>query len=137
MDAPIHYQPAHILQDRLASGSLTSEQLVEALTDRIAKHADALKTFISIAPRESVLEQARKLDAERKQGHVRSNLHGIPIVVKDIVVTDPSLGMTTTAGVAAFLDLKAKANSVLAQRLLNAGMIILGKTNMTELCGLK
>lgn len=137
MDTPLHYQPAHVLQDLINAGCLTSELLVEELMDRIARHAEGLKTFISLAPRESVIRQAKILDEERDRGHVRSDLHGIPIVVKDIVGTDPSLGMTTSAGVAAFRELKAKKNSVLAQRLMDAGMIILGKTNMTELCGLK
>jgi amidase len=60
--------------------------VVEAYLDQIERHNRAglaLQAIISVAPRESVLAQARILDEERRQGRkIRSALHGVPIVVK-------------------------------------------------------
>lgn len=52
-------------------------------------------------------------------------------------MTHPSLGMPTTAGAAALQTLQATRNAPLVERLLSAGLIVLGKGNMTEFCGMK
>lgn len=57
--------------------------------------------------------------------------HGIPIVLKDCFVTASELGMSTTAGSYAFVGAKASKNGAITQRLIDAGLIILGKANMT------
>src|SRR5215831_3586887 len=80
----------------LASGAVTSRQLVQAYLDRIAAfdHAGpALNAMIAINPR--ALADADALDAERRAGRTRGPLHGIPIVVKDNYDTTD---MPTTAG---------------------------------------
>lgn len=52
-------------------------------------------------------------------------------------MTDPSLGMVTSAGSYAIASLTAMRNATLVERLIEAGIIILGKGNLTEFCGLK
>jgi amidase len=85
----------------LDSGEVTSEQLIEAYLDRINENNYKglhLRAILETAPYESLIEQARQCDAERRKGKSRGRLHGIPILVKDNIATDSSLGMNTTAG---------------------------------------
>lgn len=54
--------------------------------------------MISVAPKHELLRIARKLDEERARGKRRGPLHGIPVVLKDNIMTDADLGMDTTVG---------------------------------------
>ncbi|KAH6971403.1 amidase signature domain-containing protein [Ilyonectria sp. MPI-CAGE-AT-0026] len=125
------------LQQWLEEDKITSTQIVQAYFAQIDFHESALNALISAAPREGVLAIAAALDQERQQGKLRSPFHGIPIVLKDSFVTASDLGMTTTAGSLAFVGSKASKNGAITQRLIDAGLIILGKANMTELAGMK
>ena len=92
----------------LDAGTVTSEQLINEYLARIDENnykGLKLRAVLEIAPYDSLIEQARQYDVERKEGKVRGPLHGIPILVKDIIATDPSLGMNTTAGSFALREL--------------------------------
>jgi amidase len=73
---------------------------------------------------------ANSLDHERKAGHVRGPLHGIPLLVKDNIATNDN--MQTTAGSLALYNSKVPADAPLIARLRAAGAIILGKSNLGE-----
>ena len=73
---------------------------------------------------------AANLDNERKAGHVRGPLHGIPLLVKDNIATLDN--MQTTAGSLALYNGQVPADAVIIQRLRAAGAIILGKSNLGE-----
>lgn len=127
-------------QTLLQDGRVTSVQLVKAYLAQIEAHNHAglhLNAFTSLAPTETLLATAYDLDCERASGHRRSLLHGIPFVVKDVFATHPSLGLPTTAGAPCFATARAKRTAPLIQHLLDMGMILLGKANLTEFCGLK
>jgi len=64
-------------------------------------------------------------------------LHGIPIIIKDNIATHPSLGMKTTAGSLALLDSRPRQNARVVDKLIKAGLIILGKANLSELSNFK
>ena len=81
-----------------------------------------------LSPR--ALDDAKLLDVEAAAGRIRGPLHGVPILLKDNIVTGD--GMSTTAGCAALLDFKAKSDATVVRRLRAAGALILGKTNLTE-----
>ena len=70
------------LEKDLACGNLTSVDLVNACLDQIDQHDGYLHAMISVAPRASLVQQAQKLDDERKNDKIRSKLHGIPVLVK-------------------------------------------------------
>lgn len=70
------------LQALLQAGKTSSAQLVKTYWDQIAKYDPVLKAFICLAPRQDVVSRAVLLDEERLGGRVRSQLHGIPIVLK-------------------------------------------------------
>lgn len=112
-------QPAHEYARLLETGQLTSQDLVTAFLDQIDRHNhDGIKVnaILSICPKEVAISRARQLDEERHQGKVRSDLHGMPIVLKDAIVTHPSLGMITSAGACAIASLKAKRNASIVDR---------------------
>ncbi len=119
------------LESDLASGRVTSQELVKAYLHRIEsvdRDGPSLRSVIAVNP--DALADARALDAERASGHVRGPLHGIPILVKDNVETaDP---MPTTAGSLALSDNLNHRDAPVIARLRDAGAIILGKTNLSE-----
>ncbi len=109
------------LQGRLEAGDLTSVDLVKAYLTQIHKHnrdGAKLNSLISVCPDDIAVAQAARLDQERRDGKIRSKLHGLPIVLKDAIVTDPGLGMMTTAGAPAFATMKATKNSAAAQKVM-------------------
>lgn len=119
------------LQQLLAEKNTTSAQIVREYLAQIDSYDVALNALISPAPREKVLEVAMARDEERRKGRIRGPFHGIPIILKDSFVTASDLGMSTTVGSYAFIGARASKNGAIAQRLIDAGLIILGKANMT------
>ncbi len=119
------------LQADLSAGRATSEDLVRAYLariDRLDRRGPRLQSVIAINP--NALADARALDSERRAKGARGPLHGIPILVKDNIETaDP---MATTAGSLALKDNITHRDSPVVARLRAAGVIILGKTNLSE-----
>ncbi|WVQ97353.1 hypothetical protein IAU59_004464 [Kwoniella sp. CBS 9459] len=128
------------LQAFLNNGSLTSVQLVQAYLGNIERdNAQGLnlRAVIQTAPVDSVRKIALQLDDDRREGNIKGVLHGIPILVKDNIATDPSLGMNTTAGSLALKGSKVPRDAFVVDALRSAGAIIIGKTNLSELAGWK
>ena len=119
------------LQARLASGEISSRQLVEAYLERIEtidRHGPTLRSVLEVNP--DALEIAEALDRERAQGRVRGPLHGVPILVKDNIDTVDR--MQTTAGSLALLGARVAADAPVVARLRGAGAVLLGKANLSE-----
>jgi amidase len=119
------------LRTLMTDGSASSVDITQAYLARIAamdRKGPALHSVIAVNP--DALAQARALDAERKAGHVRGPLHGIPILIKDNIETaDP---MPTTAGSLALRDNMTRRDAPMVAYLRRAGAVILGKTNLSE-----
>jgi amidase len=124
------------LQAAMASGELTSAHLVRDYLDRIYSLNPLLHSVIETNPLAVCI--AQELDQERRNGHVRGPLHGIPVLVKDNIATasESCNGnehmMQTTAGSLALVNSVVPGDAVIVRRLRNAGAIILGKTNLGE-----
>src|SRR6185369_17193186 len=119
------------LQQGLQSGKYSSRELVEKYSDRITdidKKGPALYSVIEMNPDAEKIATA--LDRERKERGVRGPLHGIPILIKDNIDTQDR--MMTTAGSLALVGAKPARDAYVAQKLREAGAIILGKTNLSE-----
>src|SRR5215216_3728332 len=116
------------LQDAMASGQLTSKGLVIDYLERIHSFNGLLHSVIETNP--DAISIAEDLDRERRRGHVRGPLHGIPILVKDNIATDDQ--MHTTAGSLAIYGSHVPADALIIQQLRAAGAIILGKSNLGE-----
>ncbi|KAJ7165363.1 amidase signature enzyme [Mycena filopes] len=126
------------LQAGLEAGHFTSVDLVKAYFARIEEvniHGPGLRAVLELNP--SALKQAALLDAERKIAGKRSELHGIPILVKDNIGTVAAEGMNTTAGSFSLLGSIVPDDAGVVKRLRKAGAIILGKTNLSEFSGLR
>lgn len=88
--------PAHAYRALLKAEQLTSEVLVMQFLDQIERHNTKgleLKAISSVCPRQNALTHARALDEERKNGRLRSDLHGIPIILK-VYIPDNNLIIT-------------------------------------------
>ena len=116
------------LQTAMASGQLTSKQLVMGYLNRIDSLNRLLHSVIETNP--DAISIAEDLDRERRRGHVRGPLHGIPILVKDNIATDDR--METTAGSFALVGSQVPADAVIIHQLRDAGAVILGKANLGE-----
>ena len=115
----------------LADGRRTARSVTEAYLARIAqidREGPTLRSVIETNP--DALDIADALDRERADGRVRSPLHGVPILVKDNI--DTADRMTTTAGSLALEGSIPAEDSSVARRLREAGVILLGKANLSE-----
>ncbi|KAL6907245.1 amidase signature domain-containing protein [Trichoderma evansii] len=123
------------LQQLLTSSTdVTSKDLVKIYLSQIKRHNDYLKAVISTAPESLLLERAGMLDEERKNGKLRGPLHGIPILIKDNIATHyQSTGLDTTAGSLALVNSNPRINAPVVDRLLEAGLIVIGKASLSEL----
>ena len=115
------------LADALEKGYLTSELLVTLYLERIETYDNDFNAINTI--NENALEEAEALDEERENGHVRSLLHGIPIVVKTNIDVR---NLPTTAGAKALSDNIPLEDALAIKKLKEAGAIILASTNMSE-----
>ena len=133
--APPHPELAQVtvqeLRRRLETGALTAVRLAEMHLERIEsldRNGPRLRSVIELNP--DALDIAERMDRERADGKVRGPLHGIPILVKDNIDTGDR--MLTTAGSLSLAGAPAKTDAALVARLREAGMVLLGKTNLSE-----
>lgn len=113
---------------RFRSGDLTSLDLTKAYLTGIEKLEPQLNAFIAVL-KEEALKTATERDAELRAGRDRGRLHGVPIVVKDLF---EMRGTRTTVGSKAFKDRATDRDATVVRKLLDAGVVVLGKTNMNE-----
>ena len=116
------------MQRALRDRRVTSRQLVEQYLIRIALYEEKLNAVMAVNP--TALQDADRLDQERRAGKVRGPLHGIPVALKDNIHTTD---MPTTGGAIAFEGLMVPYDATLTKNLRDAGAIILAKTTLTEL----
>ncbi|MBO0682796.1 MAG: amidase [Candidatus Dormibacteraeota bacterium] len=118
------------LRARLDSGELSVGRLAEMHLERIAalnREGPELRAVLEVDP--AWEEAATELEAELRRGAARGPLHGIPALIKDNVDTRT---MLTTAGSLALAGAPARADAPLVARMRAAGMLILGKANLSE-----
>ena len=118
------------LQTGLEDGTTTSVELVDLYLARIAaydKQGPILNSIVRINSR--ARERAAELDAERLRTGARSLLHGIPILIKDNYNTTD---MPTSNGSVAFANYYPSHNATQVDLLLEAGAVIIAKTNLHE-----
>lgn len=118
------------INQAFAQGILTSEKLVQLYLNRIDAYDTngiGLNSIIHVNP--NALSDAAVLDLERQTSGARSPLHGIPILLKDNIDT---FNMPTTAGFLGLAGSIPPDDAFIAQKLRDAGAIILGKASLTE-----
>ena len=112
---------------KLDAGEITSVELTQAHLDQIKRVDDKVKAYLNLTA-EQALEQAAVADAVRAKGEQKPLL-GIPLAIKDVLSTK---GVETTCGSQILKGYVPPFNATVVERLLDAGMVMLGKLNMDE-----
>ena len=111
----------------LRAGAYTSVELTQHFLDRIEQYDESLNSFITVTP-ELALSAAAQADAQLAAG-TAGPLTGIPMAHKDIFCTD---GIKTSCGSKMLDNFVSPYDATVVEKLKQAGMPILGKTNMDE-----
>ncbi|WP_460768652.1 Asp-tRNA(Asn)/Glu-tRNA(Gln) amidotransferase subunit GatA [Mariniluteicoccus flavus] len=112
----------------IANGRWTAEQVTRAHLDQIAAVDGAVHAFLHVDA-DRALEAARRVDAKRAAGETLGPLAGVPLALKDVLTMR---GAPTTAGSRMLEGWHPPYDATVTQRLLDADLVILGKTNMDE-----
>jgi aspartyl-tRNA(Asn)/glutamyl-tRNA(Gln) amidotransferase subunit A len=127
MSDDLHLLTLTQLAAGLKNGDYSSEQLTQALLDRIVAFDKSLNAFITVTA-DQALAAARRADTARAAG-TGGVLNGLPIVHKDIFCTK---GVLTTCGSRMLENFVSPYDATVVERLGAAGAVVLGKTNMDE-----
>ncbi|KAI1751938.1 putative amidase [Xylaria castorea] len=122
--------------------SLNIRQIRSGLEARLFKCVDLVETYVArinevnercravIAVHDAAMDVARICDSDYELGNPRGELHGVPILLKDLFNTDDS--HDTTAGSLALVGARLGIEATLVRKLRTAGAIILGTTNLSQ-----
>lgn len=116
------------LAEAIAARRLSPVEAVEAHLARIAAHEPKLQAFTDVYAADARLA-AEGADRAIRSGHAVGPLHGVPVVLKDLI---DLAGRITMGGSAAHRGRRAQTTATIAQRLIAQGMIVLGKTHTVE-----
>ena len=116
------------MAEALAKGETTSVELTQAHLNRVAEVDGQVKAFLHVDS-EGALAQAKDVDARRAKGEKLSAIAGIPLALKDVLAQK---GVPTTAGSKILQGWRPPYDSTVVTKLKDAGVVIMGKTNMDE-----
>lgn len=114
--------------EQIEKGALSPVELARAYLDRIERLDGDCRCYITVL-REEALAAAAAAEQEIVRGGYRGPLHGIPVALKDLVMTR---GIRTTCGSRILRDWVPESDATVAARLGRAGAVLLGKLNMHE-----
>jgi len=116
------------ISKRIKEKEISPVEVIDAFLERIDAVQNKINAFITVSDVEA-RRAAKKAEQEIVGGDYRGPLHGIPLAVKDLFFTS---GIKTTCGSKILGDFVPEENATVIDRLVDAGAIIIGKTNMTE-----
>ena len=120
---------ATALQAELVAGRQTSVAITKSFLARIAAVEGRVHAFTEVLEAEA-LAAAHRADEERRMGHVRGPLHGLPVTIKESIGME---GHASTLGVPSRKTERAPEDAVVVRLLREAGAVILGRTNVSQL----
>ncbi|OUR73334.1 aspartyl/glutamyl-tRNA amidotransferase subunit A [Methylophaga sp. 41_12_T18] len=123
----MHNKTLSELSASLHNGDISSVELTQHYLDRINKHNGEVNAFITVTE-EKALEQAKAADQQLQQ-KTAGSLTGIPLAHKDIFCTE---GVRTSCASKMLDNFIAPYNATVVEKINDAGMVTLGKTNMDE-----
>ena len=112
----------------IADKEVSPVELTELYLQRIQDLDGKLNSYLTVAAEEAI-QRAKEAEASLLRGEELGPLHGLPISVKDLELTR---GIRTTGGSLVFRDRVPSEDSVVVERVREAGAVILGKTNTPE-----
>ncbi|MEO9139564.1 MAG: Asp-tRNA(Asn)/Glu-tRNA(Gln) amidotransferase subunit GatA [Jatrophihabitans sp.] len=116
------------LAELIATGEVAAVEVTRAHLERITESDGAVHAFLHV-DFEGALEAAKAVDERRASGALLGPLEGVPLAMKDVVVTK---GLPTTAGSKMLEGWKPPYDARITTRIKDAGIVMLGKTNMDE-----
>lgn len=122
------FAPAWKVREMVAAKEVSPRELVDLFLDRIDSLDPKLNSYLTVTA-DLAREQAAEAEAAVSRGDELGALHGVPISIKDLEL---SKGIRSTMGCYVFRDHVPDEDSVVMERVKNAGAIILGKTNTPE-----
>jgi aspartyl-tRNA(Asn)/glutamyl-tRNA(Gln) amidotransferase subunit A len=112
----------------IASGAVSAVEVAQAHLDQISAIDSKVKAFLHVDAA-GALQAARAVDAARSAGQKLGPLAGVPLAMKDVVVTK---GLPTTAGSRILEGWRPPYDATITRKIKDAGIVMLGKTNMDE-----
>ena len=112
----------------MTTGALDAEQVTSHLLARIDLLDHRYRAYASVR-RDAALQRARELDLLRRSGATQGPLHGVPIAAKDLLFM---AGETTASGTRVMAGYRPTETATVIERLVQAGAVIIGKTQLTE-----
>ena len=122
------YTSIREIADEIHSGMITPTELVQETLESIDVQDSEIQAFITVL-HDQALKDAAQAEREIRTGLYRSQLHGIPIAIKDLIAVK---GAKTTAGSKVLEDSISSEDAMVVELLRKAGAIIIGKTNTYE-----
>ncbi|MES2255742.1 MAG: amidase [Pseudomonadota bacterium] len=120
---------ARSLSRAIAARKLSSVEVMNAYLDHIAALNPKVNAIVALQDRGDLLAQARERDAQAARGEIMGPLHGFPHAPKDLQSVK---GIRSTSGSPVLKDFVPTRDSLMVERLRNAGAIFIGKTNTPE-----
>ncbi len=124
----LHYLEIHEVARLLSTRQLSSVELTQHMLRRIERVDPTLKSYALVTP-EVALAQAKEADRLLGRRQILSQLHGVPIAVKDLCFTE---GIATAAGMPLHRDFMPAIDATVVRKLREAGAVLLGKLQLTE-----
>jgi aspartyl-tRNA(Asn)/glutamyl-tRNA(Gln) amidotransferase subunit A len=112
----------------IAAGEVSALEVTDAHLARIGEVDDAVRAFLYVAA-DGARRAARAVDERRSAGEALGPLAGVPLALKDVFTT---IDIPTTCGSAILNGWRPPYDATITRRLRQAGVVILGKTNMDE-----
>ncbi|MBC7346413.1 MAG: Asp-tRNA(Asn)/Glu-tRNA(Gln) amidotransferase subunit GatA [Clostridia bacterium] len=122
------FRPAHELHRLLRRREVGARELAEAFLARLDAVEDKVKAFVTVT-RKLALEQAAAIEVRLARGEELSPLAGLPLALKDNLCTR---GLRTTCSSRMLAEWVPPYSATVVERLAEAGMVLVGKTNMDE-----
>ena len=129
--AELHFRTATELANMIRSKKISCVELLEYFLRRCDKYNSQINAIINYK-REAALQRASRADEAMSRGVSWGPLHGVPMTIKECFDWE---GTPTTWGVPKLRDNIAVKNSVVVQRMLDAGVVLFGKTNVPFMLG--
>jgi aspartyl-tRNA(Asn)/glutamyl-tRNA(Gln) amidotransferase subunit A len=124
----MYTETAQELAKKIKEKKISVQEAAESCIKNIEKYNKNFNTFITVANK-SYLDKAKEIQARIDKGEELSSLAGVPVALKDNILTK---GIRTTCASKMLGNFEPVFNATVAEKLENAGMLVIGKLNMDE-----
>ncbi len=122
------YTSIREVAEEIHSGLITPTELVLEILESIEAQDGEIQAYVTVM-KEQALRDAEQSERELRTGLYRSQLHGIPIAIKDLIAVK---GERTTASSKVLVDNISQEDAMVIEQLRKSGAILIGKTNTYE-----